>query len=341
MKKTLLIIILGITIAIGTGMWAQKRSNMHLPKSALIKEGPLMPYTIENLRKITFEGSTITIDEELEKGPGYISYLFDYQVPSKPGELPTKKVTGMLTLPELPGTYPIMVLFRGYVPVESYRTGVGTRKAAQAYANNGFIAIAPDFLGYGESDDPSENTIEARMQTYTSGLTLLNSLSSLQETLSSYQIKPDLLHIGLWGHSNGGQIALSVLAVTQKTYPTVLWAPVTKPFPYSILYYTDDSDDEGRALRKVLAEFENEHDARLFSWSRYYTDIIAPIQLHQGTADAAVPERWSADFAAKMEEAKKDITYLSYPGEDHNFAKGGWSTVMQRDIEFVRNRFDR
>jgi uncharacterized protein len=341
MKKTLLIIILGITVAIGTGMWAQKRSNMHLPKSALIKEGPLMPYTIENLSKTTFVGSTITIGKELERGAGYISYLFEYQVPSKPGDKLSKKVSGMITLPDKPGTYPIMVLLRGYVPVENYKTGVGTRKAAQAYGKNGFIAIAPDFLGYGESDNPSENTIEARMQTYISSLTLLNSLSSLEIALSPYQIKSDPSKVGLWGHSNGGQIALTVLTVTQKTYPTVLWAPVTKPFPYSILYYTDDSDDEGRALRKVLAEFERDHDARLFSWTRYYTDISAPIQLHQGTADEAVPEKWSADFVAKMKESEKDITYLTYPGDDHNFANGGWTTVMGRDIEFVRNRFER
>ncbi|KXK08642.1 MAG: Alpha/beta hydrolase family protein [Microgenomates bacterium OLB22] len=311
MKRTFLILILGFVVAMGAGMWLFSRHLRTLPTPVLIKEGPLMPYTIENLHETTFEGSTIVIDKELEKGPGFVSFSFHYQVPSKPEQKPTKKVSGMLTLPDKPGTYPIMVLFRGYVPVENYRTGVGTRKAAQAYAKNGFIAISPDFLGYGESEPPSENTIEARMQTYTSALTLLSSLSSLQETLAPYKQKPDLVHIGLWGHSNGGQIALTVLAVTQKAYPTVLWAPVTKPFPYSILYYTDDSDDEGRALRKVLAGFEQEHDARLFSWSQYYTDISAPIQLHQGTDDTAVPEKWSVDFVERMKEAKKDIIYFS------------------------------
>jgi hypothetical protein len=31
---------------------------------------------------------------------------------------------------------------------------------------------------------------------------------------------------------------------------------------------------------------------------------------------------------------KKDITYFTYPGADHNLAPIGWSTAVQRSLNF-------
>ena len=36
----------------------------------------------------------------------------------------------------------------------------------------------------------------------------------------------------------------------------ILWAPVSKPFPYNILYYTDEAEDRGKWLRGEIAKFE-------------------------------------------------------------------------------------
>ena len=43
-------------------------------------------------------------------------------------------------------------------------------------SENGYITLAPDFLGYGGSDIESSNIFEARFQTYTTVLTLLKSI---------------------------------------------------------------------------------------------------------------------------------------------------------------------
>ena len=80
-------------------------------------------------------------------------------------------------------------------------------------------------------------------------LSILESLDSIKEW--------DEENIFFWGHSNGGQVALTILEITGKDYPTTLWAPVTKPFPYSILYYTDESEDKGKYIRRELSRFEN------------------------------------------------------------------------------------
>ena len=116
-------------------------------------------------------------------------------------------------------------------------------------------------------------------------------------------------------------------------YPTVLWAPVSKPFPYSILYYTDDYEDRGKALRKAIADFEKDYDIELYSLTNYLDKINAPIELHQGTTDESVPQKWSDTLAAQLKEKGKEIEYFIYPGADHNLL-GGWNPAAARSLDF-------
>ncbi|MCX6794015.1 MAG: prolyl oligopeptidase family serine peptidase [Candidatus Gottesmanbacteria bacterium] len=222
--------------------------------------------------------------------------------------------------------FPVIVQFRGYVDREQYFPGEGTARSAEVYAANGFISLAPDFLGYGGSDMPSTDVFEERFETYTTALNLLASVSTLPIV--------DALHIGIWGHSNGGQIALTVLEILGRPIPTVLWAPVSKPFPYSILYYTDEADDHGKLLRRELARFESQYDIEQYSLTNYLNRITGPVQFHQGMADTAVPLSWSDTLAKTLEASNSAVNYFVYPGADHNMLPDGWDTVVARDVTF-------
>ncbi len=293
------------------------------PVISKILEKPFDKYTIENLSKRSFS-SQITLDEAVATTSAYTVYKFHF-------DSDHKNITGLAHIPnDCP--CPVIVQFRGYVDVENYQPGVGTRKSAEVFATNGFISLAPDFLGYGGSDNPSVNVFEARFETYITALNLLAGVGSLPQV--------DANRIGIWGHSNGGQIALTVLEVLgdkRQRYPTVLWAPVSKPFPYSILFYTDEADDRGKALRKELAKFEQDYDVFQYDLTRYLDNIAAPIQLHQGTADDAVPLKWSQDLVKLLKDLDKDITYYEYSGADHNLS-GSWNQVVQRNIDFFRQQ---
>ena len=141
----------------------------------------------------------------------------------------------------------------------------------------------------------------------------------------------DASNIGVWGHSNGGQIALTVLEILGKPVPATLWAPVSKPFPYSILYYTDEADDHGKLLRKELAKFEENYNVDIYSLTNYFNRITGPVLLHQGTADASVPRAWSDELAKNI----ADVQYFLYLGTDHNMMPD-WNTVVSRDVEFFK-----
>jgi len=341
MKKCLFFILL-ILISIFVYYYFFNRQKQLINPLVKQPERPLSAYTLTNLKKTTFAGSSINLGKKINETDDSIRQLFYFSVPQKPGEKPNLKVSGVITLPKKAGSYPVIVMLRGYIPDESYQPGSGTQHAAEIFAKNGFITLAPDFLGYGESASPSVDPLEARFQTYTTALTLLSSISNLNSGLeASYagRTTADLKKIGLWGHSNGGQIVLTALAVSGVDYPTVLWAPVSKSFPYSILYYTDEFDDQGKALRKVVADFEKDYEAADFSFTNYLNLIKAPIQIHQGTADQEVPFWWSEEFVADLKKNNINIKYLTYPGADHNMLPDQWSNVVNNTVISYKEHF--
>lgn len=332
------IVIFAIAAILGVFVFLQSLDSKKEIKSPVRKEKPLEKYTFENLRKTPFAPSEIVLGRTIneENSGEFISQLFYFK------DNKGKKVSGVLNVPLQEGNYPVIVMLRGFVPQEIFTSGVGTMRAGEFFAQNGFITLAPDFLGYGESDNPSIEPIEERFQTYTTTLSLLASLESLDKGLdASYSgtIKSDISKIGIWAHSNGGHIALSTLAITGANYPAVLWAPVSKPFPYSILYFTDEFDDRGKALRKVVANFEENYDAEVYSTDNYYKWIHTPLQIHQGVDDDAVPLKWSNQLVEKLEELEKDVEYFVYNNADHNLIPNGWNTAVLRSLTFYKSHF--
>lgn len=338
MKKvvtSLFIIISVITVAVFVYVYAGDQNQQLISPLSLTPvnvEKPLDKYSLPRLSVTKFEPQPITIETVIDETDTYTSHVFSFSVDDK-------RVTGQLNLPNQlkpDEIAPTIIMLRGYIDPETYTTGDGTRNAAAYYASRGYSTIAPDFLGYGGSDDPDIDPIAARVKRPATVLQLLANLSQMPSV--------DTNNLFMWGHSNGGQIALTVLeSIGQspywsgKTIPTTLWAPVSKPFPYSILYYTDEYSDRGKALRKVLAAFENEYDVDLYSIHAYYDSITSPIQIHQGSLDDAVPKEWSDELVNTLKDAEQDVTYYTYPGADHNL-RPSWETVVARDISFFNQQ---
>lgn len=348
MRKLLIGFILGIGITV-LGYLTYQRLHMRLPQSVedtvtKVIEKPLEKYSFERLQKATFTATPIVIGKEIKEEDSYTSRLFSYTIDGEHlNSKDPKKVSGLMNIPNTPGTYPLVVMFRGFVPKEMYEPGIGTQRGGEYFASNGFITLAPDFLGFGQSDSGAKDSLEDRFQTYPTAIQLLSSLETLNTTLektTNGTIQADTQQVVFWGHSNGGHIALATLAITGKLYPTVLWNPVTKPFPYSILFFADELDDEGKGLRAVVSRFEEDYDIFHYSPSRYYYQITAPIQLHQGEDDREVPQWWSDDFVETMKERDKDITYFIYSGDDHNLAQGGWARAIERSLTFYEEKLN-
>lgn len=345
------------------GMWAINRSASTIELiSPLVGKGtetpppnPYPKYSFSQLEQRQFTPGAIRIESLIDSQPTYASFLVSWDVPDL--ETGTRsKVTGQLNIPQGNGPFPVIVMLRGYAEKEIYSTGLGTRNAAAVLARSGYITIAPDFMGYGGSDPESNDILLARFSRPLTVLQLLRNLdtlslerpsdpgsSTLTSSSSAIRYAPDFTtarlfdtqHIGMWGHSNGGQIALSVLEISNRAIPTTLWAPVSMPFPFSVLYYTDESPDGGKYLRKQLAHFEFTlgNDPDEFSVLHQPERILGPIQIHQGGTDDAVPMEWSQHLLDTLDEATVEATLFKYPAADHNL-QPNWDEVVQRDLVF-------
>lgn len=303
--------------------WLEKSVELISPLVKLPeKPKTLEKYSFDNLRQKVFLGSEIKLEKVIKQETTYTSYLSSFKSEGK-------KVTGQINLPQKTGKLPVVVMLRGYADDQIYFTGLGTRKAAGFFAEHGFITLAPDFLGFGGSDEASADILEARFERPVTVLNLLVSVKTLPQA--------DPGKIFLWGHSNGGQIALSVLEILPvgRQVPTTLWAPVTKGFPESVLTFIGELDDQGLKVKRAIDEFLAIYDTKKYSVDNYFADIQAPLQLHQGLNDPLVSAEWSDQFVSKMKELGKTITYYKYPRNDHNLSQS-WDLVVARDLEFFR-----
>lgn len=302
---------------------------------------PLEKYSIPKLSEAKIPTSRLEIVEKISEEEKHSSYLFKLHF--SPGMDGKEKVTtGLINIPKEGNNFPVILMIRGFVSQEIYQTGMGSARAGEYFAQNGFVTIAPDFLGYAGSSENSADIYESRFQTYTTILSLIETIENFPKSLNAaekkLEIKKPLIDeskMGIWAHSNGGQIALTSLAVTGKNYPTVLWSPVTKPFPYSVLYFTDESPDGGKYIRKELAEFEKLYNTDKYSFTNYLTNIKAPIQIHQGQADNAVPYEWSREAVGMLRAKEIVVDYNEYSNADHNL-RPNWDEAVQKSLEFFQ-----
>lgn len=369
--KNLLLVSSLILVSLLIGFWMGYNWPLTLTSSLLNPLAPqssptptpLQQYSFPNLRSRTYQTSPLTVKSVLDQEKQFTSYLFSFQTMGK-------TMTGQLNLPLAASFNPqqpkVILMIRGYVPPESYTTGLGTKNAAAVFAQAGYVTIAPDFLDYGESDPEFSDSWEARLAKPVQTIELMKSLQANQWITDLPTITPALAkwqfqnsQFGIWAHSNGGQIALATLEVLSQPIPTTLWAPVTAPFPYSVLYYSDENEDEGKEARAWVNVFERDYDAFDFSLTQHLQWLTGPILLQHGTADDVAPRTWSDEFRDKIEienEVREtateltashaaqfalthpsldpiDLTYKTYSGADHNF-QPGWNQAVQDDLEF-------
>lgn len=174
-------------------------------------------------------------------------------------------------------------------------------------------------------------------------MVLLKSVDALKTTslkVGTNDIKVDTKNVFIWSHSNGGQIALTVLETSGVKYPSVLWAPNSAKFPYSILYYLDEADDQGKFLITKLADFMANYDVAKYAFNNYLSQIKAPMELDQGTGDNTVPIKWNEDLAQTLKKDSFDITFVKYPGADHNL-QPGWNQVVANDLKFFKDHLEK
>ncbi len=312
-------LVLAAASALAAGCRAQDAGN-----SRAAAPPPLQEYTVDWLRARTFAPAAIAIERDLGDKGGFRSYVASY--PSD-----GLKLFALMDVPAGPkpaSGWPVVVVSHGYIPPQAYSTIDSYHLICDTYARAGFLVLKPDYRGHGGSPGGAEGPFRSMLY----AVDVLALLAAVPSVLDA-----DAGRIFAYGHSMGGDVTLRVLEATRAIRAATLWAPVSAPFPESVLYYARRrGGDEARAqLARINAQFAASDYPRLSALDNVAL-IRAPLLLHHGTSDADVPYAWSATLAERLEAAGVTFNFLTYEGENHNLSRHSFATVLSRDVAFFR-----
>jgi dipeptidyl aminopeptidase/acylaminoacyl peptidase len=206
----------------------------------------------------------------------------------------------------------VIIALHGLVDTKTYQTLDYTTPDADAIAQAGYIAFHPNLRGYPPSDN-GDNLFRVGMSIDVLNLmALIKSGSGPTELLATAAQD----QIGLWGHSMGGNIVLRVLTVSSDVKAAVLYAPLSGEEVKNAKLLTNATSDPTFQMEQAILPAIGNRISPMY----YYSNITSPIQLHHGTADAAIPIAWSEETCDVATAAGVQIECIYYPEERHTFS---------------------
>jgi uncharacterized protein len=288
-------------------------------------EEPEYSMSIEALKKRAYPESDIIIEETLSPGANYQQYIASYKSDGL-------KIYGLLTVPTSTKPekgFPTIVFLHGYIPPKSYSTTQNYPLYQAVLARNGFITFKPDLRGHGNSEGNASGA-------HFSEAYVVDTLNNIAALKKYKDVDPN--RIGVWGHSNGGEIGLRSMVVSSEIKAGVFWAGVVGSFEDMLETYNAKIPfmrDTPELVTKYGSPSANPTFWNKLDPYSYLKDISGPIQLHHGTADDSVPVELSIRLKEELEKVNKPVELYQYAGDDHNISTN-FTPAWQRTIEFFK-----
>jgi dipeptidyl aminopeptidase/acylaminoacyl peptidase len=288
------------------------------------------PMTIAYLRKQSYAGSPLTLEQILQPGSNYNRSIVSYRSEGL-------KVYALLTVPlgQRPATgWPVVIFNHGYIPPEEYSTTERYEAYLDGFAANGYIVLRPDLRGHGNSEGVANGAYGHPDYT----IDVLNAVASIKQLGEA-----DANRIGMWGHSMGGYLTLRAMVVSPDIKAGVIWSGVVASYEDLLNIWTMGADigliPEGvrRWGTQLLAEVgtpeENPSFWSSISANSYVADLSGPLQLHHGSGDLVVPLAFSNLLVDDIDSAEGAVEYYVYPNDDHSLT-ASFPTAMARSLAF-------
>ncbi len=282
-------------------------------------------FTIDHFSKMQLSGTGLTLESVEYKTDAYTRYRISYQSNGL-------RITGIMNIPVGDGPFPLLIFNHGYIDPQVYTQGRGLKREQDYMARQGFAVLHTDYRGHAGSDKspmPEETGI------YDGGLEYaMDSVNAINAVRAAKLPTVDASKVGMLGHSMGGGVTLAILTA----YPdllrgAVLYAPVHADVWENFWRWRSERTEGDRTIAVMNTRAENPAAWDALSPQTFLDRVQTPILLFQGSNDTDVPKEWSDHLAASLREENKDITYIEYPGEAHEFGPK-WNDFMQKSAAF-------
>ncbi|MDO8461184.1 MAG: alpha/beta fold hydrolase [bacterium] len=337
------VIALGLAVIILTGLFSISSNEKKQENQGGLEE-KLHPLSIEYMRKQSYPGSEIIIEQTLPSGSNYNQYITSYKSDGL-------KIYALLTVPQGDPSappqddnikYPVIVFNHGYISPTEYRTTERYVAYVDAFARNGYIVFKPDYRGHGNSEGKAEGGYGSNAYM----IDVLNAVSSIKKfkdaenSSTNSGLIVDANRIGMWGHSMGGNITLRSMVVSKDIKAGVIWAGVVGSYVDLINNWgmrTQWTQHTTGWRQTFINQYGTPTQNPIFwnsiSANSYIKDISGPLQLHHAKEDSHVPFSFSEKLNDQLKNVGKLVEFYSYEGDDHNLTNS-FDTAMKRSIEF-------
>lgn len=280
--------------------------------------------TLEHFGAMRLEGNGLTL-KEVSRNSAYVRYNITYFS----NEM---KITGILNIPQGQGPFPLLIFNHGYIDPAIYTQGRGLKREQDYMARQGFAVLHTDYRGHAGGD---KSPMDEETKVYDAGLEYaMDSYNAIQAVRAAKLPSVDASRVGMLGHSMGGGVTLSILtAHPDMVQAAVLYAPVHADMWENFNRWRRERPEGDRTLETYKTRAENPAAWDALSPNTYLSRIQAPVMLFQGGKDKDVPAEWSDFLDRRLTEEGKDIEYVEYANEGHEFA-AQWNDFMRKSAAF-------
>ena len=305
----------------------ESSSSSHVEEEPDHRPLETLPSTlsIPHFREMRLQGTGLTLGDVLDRNDAYTRYAITYR---SNGLL----ITGILNIPEGEGPYPLVILNHGYIARSVYTQGRGLKREQDYLARHGFAVLHTDYRGHAGSDESpmTENVYDGNLEY------AMDSANAILAVRAAALPQVDATRVGMLGHSLGGGVTLAILTGRPELVSAaVLYAPVHADVWENFSRWRHERSPDDRTIEVFGTREEHPEIWDALSPQTFLSEIEVPILLFQGDRDQDVPKAWSDHLSASLREEERDIEYIEYPNEAHEFGPE-WTDFMERTVAFLQ-----
>lgn len=282
------------------------------------------PVSIPGLIAYEPTGRDLRIGRVLDDTATYTRYFITYRSDDL-------TVSGILNIPKGDGPWPVLFLNHGYIDPAVYTNGRGLKREQDYFARQGFAVLHSDYRCHADSACDNSDRFALRLG-YVKDV--INAVAAVQ---ASTEPRLSKTRFGMLGHSMGGGVTLNIMVAKPELIRAhVLYAPVSGDLRDNFERWTTSRPEEAQRIIELYGRPEANPDFwNDLSPHRFFDRVTRPVMVFHGTADASVPIAWSDRTVEQLRTAQKEVDYVVYDGQPHEFTTP-WGDFMRRSTDFFR-----